>query len=174
SPQIALSSSSFVISFCGLCSRNMRTRKALGSMLNTLPAFVSENSRSRTSTSSKRKTRGLLDSTTESRYANFLSIVGRRDEAVSHMRRALALDPLSFFNVRLMGSVLYWSRRYDESLEYIRKAEEMEPELVNVTVDWEVDDYEMKGMPEQAVMADLRNFSLSDGKRWHDRLNAAY
>jgi TolB-like protein/DNA-binding winged helix-turn-helix (wHTH) protein/Tfp pilus assembly protein PilF len=114
------------------------------------------------------------DSTTESRYANFLSIVGRRDEAVSHMRRALQLDPLSFYNVRHMGSILYWSRRYDESLEYIRKAEEMEPELVNVTVDWEVDDYEMKGEPEQAVMADLRNFSLPDGKRWHDRLDAAY
>jgi TolB-like protein/DNA-binding winged helix-turn-helix (wHTH) protein len=114
------------------------------------------------------------DSTTESRYAIFLSIVGRRDEAVSHMRRALELDPLSFLNVRLMGSVLYWSRRYDESLEYIRKAEEMEPELVNVAVDWEVDDYEMKGMPEQAVIADLRNFPLLDGKRWHDRLNAAY
>ena len=114
------------------------------------------------------------DSTTESRYANFLSIVGRRDEAVSHMRRALQLDPLSFYNVRHMGSILYWSRRYDESLEYIRKAEEMEPELVDVTVDWEVDDYEMKGKPEQAVMADLRNFALPDGKRWHDRLDAAY
>ena len=114
------------------------------------------------------------DSTTESRYAIFLSIVERRDEAVRHMRRALELDPLSFLNVRLMGSVLYWSRRYDESLEYIRKAEEMEPELVDVTVDWEVDDYEMKGMPEQAVMADLRNFSLPAGKRLHDRLDAAY
>jgi TolB-like protein/DNA-binding winged helix-turn-helix (wHTH) protein/cytochrome c-type biogenesis protein CcmH/NrfG len=114
------------------------------------------------------------DSTTESRYAIFLSIVGRRDEAVSHMRRALELDPLSFFNVRLMGSVFYWSRRYDESLEYIRKAEEMEPELVQVTVDWEVDDYEKKGMGEQAVMADLRNFSLPDGKRRHDRMDAAY
>jgi TolB-like protein/Tfp pilus assembly protein PilF len=114
------------------------------------------------------------DSTTESRYANFLSIVGRRDEAVSHMRRALQLDPLSFYNVRHMGSILYWSRRYDESLEYIRKAEEMEPELVNVTVDWEVDDYEMKGKPEQAVMADLRNFSIPDEKKWHDRLDAAY
>jgi len=61
-----------------------------------------------------------------------------------------------------------------ELLWELEKAEEMEPELVNVTVDWEVDDYQMKGMPEQAVMADLRNFSLPDGKRWHDRLDAAY
>jgi TolB-like protein/DNA-binding winged helix-turn-helix (wHTH) protein len=114
------------------------------------------------------------DSMTESRYATFLSIVGRRDEAVSHMRRALQLDPLSFYNVRHMGTVLYWSRRYDESLEYIRRAEEMEPQLVQVTVDWEVNDYQMKGMPEQAVIADLRNFSLPDGKKWHERLDAAY
>jgi DNA-binding winged helix-turn-helix (wHTH) protein/TolB-like protein len=114
------------------------------------------------------------DSTTESRYAIFLSIVGRRDEAVNHMRRALELDPLSFFNVRLMGSVFYWARRYDDSLEYIRKAEEMEPKLVDVTVDWEVDDYQMEGKPQQAVIADLRNFSLPDEKRFHDRLDAAY
>ena len=32
----------------------------------------------------------------------------------------------------------------------------------------------MKGMGEQAVMADLRNFPLPDGKRWNDRLVAAY
>jgi TolB-like protein/DNA-binding winged helix-turn-helix (wHTH) protein len=114
------------------------------------------------------------DSVTESRYAIFLSIVGRRDDAITHMRRALELDPLSFFNVRLMGSVFYWSRRYDESLEYIRKAEEMEPELVVVTVDWEVENYIMKGMDEQAVVADLRNFPLPGAKRWRDRLDAAY
>jgi tetratricopeptide (TPR) repeat protein len=114
------------------------------------------------------------DSTTESRYAIFLSIMGRRDEAVSHMQRALELDPSSFFNVRLMGSVFYWSRRYDESLEYIRKAEDMEPQLLAVTVDWEVEDYEKKGMEEQAVMTDLRNFPLPGEKLWHDRLDAAY
>jgi tetratricopeptide (TPR) repeat protein len=73
-----------------------------------------------------------------------------------------------------MGSVLYWSRRYDESLEYIPKAEEMEPELVSVTVDWEVQNYEMRGMREQAVITDMRNFPLPDAKRWHDRLDAAY
>ena len=50
----------------------------------------------------------------------------------------------------------------------------MEPDRVWLTVDWEVSDYVMKGMAEQAVMADLRNFPLPDGKRWHDRLTAAY
>ena len=114
------------------------------------------------------------DSTIEARYAIFLSTVGLREEAVAHMRRALELDPMSFYNVRLMASVLYWSRRYDESLEYIRKAEEMEPELTTFTSGTEVDDYAMKQMEDQAVMADLRSFSIPDRKLWHDRLSAAY
>jgi Tfp pilus assembly protein PilF len=96
------------------------------------------------------------DPTTELRYANFLSTVGRPDEAVSHMRRALELDPLSFLCVRHMGSVLYWSRRYDESLEYLRKAEEMEPGLVGFTESWVIDDDEMKGLHDEAVMATLK------------------
>jgi TolB-like protein len=114
------------------------------------------------------------DSTTESRYAIFLSMVGRPDEAVRHMQRALALDPLSFFNVRLMGSVLYWSRRYDESLEYLQKAREIEPELAVVITGWEVDDYQMKGMLEQAVATDLHSLDVKDPKKWHDVLEEAY
>jgi TolB-like protein/DNA-binding winged helix-turn-helix (wHTH) protein/Tfp pilus assembly protein PilF len=114
------------------------------------------------------------DPTTELRYANFLSIVGRPDEGVSHMRRALELDPLSFLCVRHMGSVLYWSRRYDESLEYLRKAEEMEPGLVGFTETWIIDDDEMKGLDEEAIMTTLRLFSALGLKGWHDRLYAAY
>ena len=60
SPQTAWSISSLVISFWGLCSRNKSARKAFGSSVNTWRAFVSKNSRSRTSTSPKRKTKDLL------------------------------------------------------------------------------------------------------------------
>jgi tetratricopeptide (TPR) repeat protein len=108
------------------------------------------------------------------RCAIFLSIVGRHDEAVSHMRRALELDPMSFLTVRFMGSVLYWSRRYDESLEYIQKAEEMEPDLLDFTIPWEVDIYTTKGMGEQAAMADLREFGRPDLKEWQAHLEEAY
>jgi TolB-like protein len=114
------------------------------------------------------------DPTIHVRYAIFLSIVGRHDEAVNHMRRALELDPMSFLTVRFMSSVLFWSRRYDESLEYIQKAKEMEPDLLDFTAEWEVDDYTMKGMGEQAAMADLRNFAYINLKSWQVRLAAAY
>jgi tetratricopeptide (TPR) repeat protein len=114
------------------------------------------------------------DSTTELRYATFLSIVGRHDEAVSHMRRALELDPMSFFNVRHMGTVLYWARRYDESLQYLRRAQEMESDLIGFATYWSSQDYEMKGMHDQAVLAELQNAPSFDPMHWHDRLEKAY
>jgi tetratricopeptide (TPR) repeat protein len=113
------------------------------------------------------------DSTTELRYATYLSFVGRHDEAVSHMRRALGLDPMSFFNVRQMGLVLHWARRYDESLEYLRRAQEMEPDLAGFTTTWNSFDYEMKGMREEAVMVELQNVAASP-REWHTRLDSAY
>jgi tetratricopeptide (TPR) repeat protein len=73
-----------------------------------------------------------------------------------------------------MGSVLYWSRRYDESLEYLQKAREIEPELAVVITGWEVDDYQMKGMLEQAVATDLHSLDVKDPKKWHDVLEEAY
>src|ERR1017187_2037919 len=62
SPHTASRSSSFVISFRGLCSRNSSTRNAFGSTGTTSPALMIENSRSRTSTSAKRNTEVLVSS----------------------------------------------------------------------------------------------------------------
>ena len=114
------------------------------------------------------------DSITELRYATYLSLVGRHDEAVSHMRHALEMDPLSFFNVRHMGSVLFWARRYDESLQYLHRAQEMEPGLMNLTAHWVSDDYDMKGMHDEAVLAQLQEIPPSGPMHWHDRLELAY
>jgi TolB-like protein/Tfp pilus assembly protein PilF len=114
------------------------------------------------------------DSAAQLNYATYLSMVGRHDEAVSHMRRALELDPLSFFNVRHMGSVLYWARRYDEALEYLGKAREMEPELGGFTEWWVSDSYEMKGMRAEAVLAELREVADSESSRTSNALLATY
>lgn len=59
SPQTAVRSSSLGRSFWGLRRRMSRTRKALGSTGRTSPAFTSENSRSRTSTSANLKINDL-------------------------------------------------------------------------------------------------------------------
>jgi TolB-like protein/DNA-binding winged helix-turn-helix (wHTH) protein/Tfp pilus assembly protein PilF len=56
----------------------------------------------------------------------FLSPLGRSDEAVEEMRRALELDPLSVeFNSGL-GAALYFGRRYEEAETQFRKAIERE------------------------------------------------
>jgi tetratricopeptide (TPR) repeat protein len=101
-------------------------------------------------------------------------MVGRNDEAVSHMRRALELDPLSFFNVRHMGSVLYWARRYDEALEYLAKAREMEPALGGFVEWWVSDSYEMKGMRREAVLVELREIGANESSRTRNALLATY
>jgi tetratricopeptide (TPR) repeat protein len=44
----------------------------------------------------------------EMRYAVFLDAMNRTGEAITHMRRALQLDPLSFLMNRHMGSTLFF------------------------------------------------------------------
>jgi TolB-like protein len=88
-------------------------------------------------------------------YAIYLDAVGRPEEAVSHMRRALQLDPLSFFANRHMGSVLYFARQYTESLSYLRRAIEMQPSKYSLAVNWESRDYEMSGNLTEAEKSDL-------------------
>ena len=46
----------------------------------------------------------------------YLDAVDRPEDAVTHMRQALRLDPLSFYMNRHLGSVLYLARHYDEAL----------------------------------------------------------
>jgi DNA-binding winged helix-turn-helix (wHTH) protein/Flp pilus assembly protein TadD len=119
------------------------------------------------------------DSTTEWRYATYLSLVGRHEEAVTHMKRALGLDPMAFMNVRHMGSVLYWARRYDEAIVYLHRAQEMEPDRLEFIAAWESNADDMKGLHDQSVVVDLQltRPDPSDApktRRWHAALESAY
>ena len=74
----------------------------------------------------------------------------------------------------IWGSVYYWTRQYDQSLDFFKRAEEMEPDLVSFIEPWESKAYEMKGMPGAAMAADLRILTPSDPSGWRPRLVAAY
>jgi tetratricopeptide (TPR) repeat protein len=89
----------------------------------------------------------------ETSYGIYLAAMNRPDEAVAHIRRAVRLDPLSFFTNRILGSALYFDRQYDESLHYLKFAAELTPERADLTHDWMVLVYEKKGMFPQAVDA---------------------
>jgi TolB-like protein/tetratricopeptide (TPR) repeat protein len=95
------------------------------------------------------------DSIAEFKYAVYLDAVDRPQEAVAHMRRALALDPLSFLMNRRLGATLYLARDYDAALAQLERAAEMEdrPGSIDNYVSLV---YEQKGQRDLAVQHDLR------------------
>ena len=60
-------------------------------------------------------------------HALQLSALGRFDEAISEMRKAESLDPLSLIISADVADVLFAAHRYDEAIEQSRKAIEMDP-----------------------------------------------
>jgi TolB-like protein/Tfp pilus assembly protein PilF len=53
-------------------------------------------------------------------YGNYLSDMGREEEGLREMRRALELDPLSAIISRDVAWPLFFSRRYDEAIQQLK------------------------------------------------------
>lgn len=85
-------------------------------------------------------------------YAEFLTAMGRFDEALAEIRRAKEIDPLS--SVINAGEVwtLYFARRYDEAIEQGRKLQELRPDFAEVH-EYLKRCYDQKGMYRQAIAA---------------------
>ena len=60
-------------------------------------------------------------------YGNFLSVLGRADEAIAEFERALALDPLSALKVAAWGWGCYFARRYERAVGECRRGIELAP-----------------------------------------------
>jgi TolB-like protein/DNA-binding winged helix-turn-helix (wHTH) protein/Tfp pilus assembly protein PilF len=103
-------------------------------------------------------TRGISlnpnDSIAEFKYAVYLDAAGRPQDAVTHMRRALQLDPLSFIVNRRLGATLYLARQNDAALAQLQRAAEMEhrPGSIDSYISLI---YEQKGDHDEAVQYDL-------------------
>lgn len=110
----------------------------------------------------------------EMKYAVYLDAQNRPEEAVTHMRRALELDPLSFLINRHLGSTLFFARHYDDALYYLRRAGEMEPNRFGVVENWISWIYEKKGMQEDAVTHDLMVLHGQVPQIEADRLRSVY
>jgi eukaryotic-like serine/threonine-protein kinase len=59
-------------------------------------------------------------------YAQFLSGMGRHEEAIAEAERALELDPLSLITHTAVGDVLFYARRYERAISYYRRCVEMD------------------------------------------------
>lgn len=94
-------------------------------------------------------------------YANFLSNVGRHEEAVAESRRAKELDPLSLgFSARL-GLTLLFARHHDEAIDALKQSLVMDP-ASSVPYLFVGYNYAAKGLFAEAVDAYLEAIRLGD------------
>ena len=96
----------------------------------------------------------------ETEYGVYLIAMDRTAEAVTHMRRGVKLDPLSFITNRLLGSALYFDRQYGESSRSLQLAAELDPDRADLAQNWLTLVYEQQGDFSRAVEADL--FDLAE------------
>ena len=68
--------------------------------------------------------------TTHHWYAIYLLDMGRSAEAIAEILRARKLDPLSLIINTEVGLIYYYTRQYDEAIEQIQKALEMDPNFL--------------------------------------------
>ncbi len=83
-------------------------------------------------------------------YAVFLSGLGRHDEALVMVKRALMLDPLSLIINDDLAWVLFLARKYDQAIEQYQKTLDMDPSFLPAHHEIGLA-YEQKGMYEEAI-----------------------
>jgi TolB-like protein/DNA-binding winged helix-turn-helix (wHTH) protein len=84
------------------------------------------------------------------RYARYLSMAARHDEAIQEIERARGVDPLSMVIQSNVGSILYHARRYDAAILQSRKTLAIDPNRVYSRIFLAMS-YEQKGMYGQAI-----------------------
>ena len=85
-------------------------------------------------------------------YAEYLSGMGRHQEAIAEIRRAREVNPLSLIINAVEVSVLCIAREYDQGISQGRKALEMDPHFAEV-YGYLKRCYDQKGMYKEAIAA---------------------
>ncbi len=83
-------------------------------------------------------------------YSDLLKAMGRLDEALAEIERALELDPLSLSINTALGHVLYLSRQYDRAIVQYRKALGLDPNFAQAHL-WFGRPYLEKAMYDEAI-----------------------
>ena len=94
-------------------------------------------------------------------YAVFLAEVGRAKEALSEIRLAQTLDPVSLIIGADTGMVFYLARDYDQAREQCRATLDMDPNYFRARM-WLGCAYELKGSYEEALGEYQKARSLDD------------
>jgi tetratricopeptide (TPR) repeat protein len=95
-------------------------------------------------------------------YANFLSALGRHNEALAEIKRAQELDPVYLVYQSNEGIILFLARQYDEAIEQFNKTIAMDSNFPLPYV-WSALTYIEKGMVEEALAAGEKYTVLTRG-----------
>jgi serine/threonine-protein kinase len=106
-------------------------------------------------------------------YGEYLSLLGRFNEALAEMKLANELDPLSLVIIKDTGEVYYVARQYDESIEYLHKALEMDPNFFIARVNLGLA-YAQKGKFSAAVDELQKARQVQDGPEILSQLGYVY
>jgi len=83
---------------------------------------------------------------THYRYAwTYLSPMGRHDEAIAEMNRAMELEPLSLVQGANFAAVYLYARKFDKALDQAKKTYDLDPNLVTGQ-NWMCHSYDVNGM----------------------------
>lgn len=96
-------------------------------------------------------------------FAEYLAINGQLDEAMTEIRRARELDPLSLIIRRDVGRIHYFARRYDEAITELLKTLEVDPSF-NPAQFLLAFSYELTGRHREAVAGFEKMVSSSGGR----------
>jgi tetratricopeptide (TPR) repeat protein len=97
---------------------------------------------------------------THYRYAwDYLSTMGRHEEAIAEMRRAMELEPLSVQQGANFAAVLMYARQFDAALEQAKKTYELDPNHGGAQ-HWLCHTLNMKGMYSETLSIAEKNPSI--------------
>ena len=101
-------------------------------------------------------------------YGEFLSVMGRHDEAIERTRRAVELEPTSSIISRELGYKFLMARRYPEAIAQFKKTIELDPSFA-WTDGMLTEAYWYSGMIEEAV-AQAQNLDETT-RRYYEALS---
>jgi adenylate cyclase len=84
-------------------------------------------------------------------YAQYLTWMGRDEEAIEMATRLADLDPLTPLMVSWLGITYFYANRYDESIAWLRRALELDPGFVWAHI-YLAHNYAMKGDSAAAIV----------------------
>ena len=106
-------------------------------------------------------------------YAEYFAITKQHSEALSEIKRAQELDPLSLLLKTEVGRHLYYARQYDQAIERLREVIEMDANFARAH-QYLGRAYEGKMMFQEALAASQRAWQLDNTPRTLAFLGYAY